>query len=80
MSQLLSRLLLFGLKLYKLLFSGLFTGSCRFLPTCSDYAAEAIRVHGPARGWLLAMGRLCRCHPFATAGHDPVPPSKRSAV
>jgi putative membrane protein insertion efficiency factor len=48
-------------------------GGCRYLPTCSDYAATAIALHGPARGVALAMGRLLRCHPFARGGLDPVP-------
>lgn len=61
------------LRLYKLAFSPLFAGSCRFLPTCSEYAAEAIRRHGVCRGTLLAAARLARCHPFAEAGADPVP-------
>ena len=78
MSRVVTRLLLTALRVYKLLLSGLFHGSCRFLPSCSDYAAQAIRAHGPIRGGLLAAGRVCRCHPFAASGHDPVPPSKRS--
>jgi putative membrane protein insertion efficiency factor len=59
---------------YKLLISPLFTGSCRFLPSCSDYAAEAVRRYGVARGSWLALRRLARCHPFCAGGHDPVPP------
>jgi uncharacterized protein len=56
-------------------------GGCKYLPTCSDYAATAIAVHGPLRGSLLALGRLLRCHPFARGGLDPVPlpPASRSA-
>jgi len=50
-------------------------GGCRYLPSCSDYAATAIAVHGPLRGTLLALGRLLRCHPFARGGLDPVPPA-----
>ncbi|MGA3034896.1 MAG: membrane protein insertion efficiency factor YidD [Terracidiphilus sp.] len=49
-------------------------GGCRYLPTCSDYAATAIAIHGPWRGAVLALGRLLRCHPFARGGLDPVPP------
>jgi putative membrane protein insertion efficiency factor len=45
---------------------------CRFLPTCSEYAQDAIRLHGPLRGLLLTIGRLLRCHPFCKGGHDPV--------
>ena len=47
--------------------------SCRFEPSCSRYAEEALAVHGPWRGTLLAAWRICRCHPFARAGLDPVP-------
>ncbi|MGQ0658475.1 MAG: membrane protein insertion efficiency factor YidD [Chromatiales bacterium] len=47
--------------------------SCRFTPSCSHYAAQAIRRHGVCRGMLLACARLARCHPFCAGGHDPVP-------
>jgi putative membrane protein insertion efficiency factor len=59
---------------YKLVLSPLFTGSCRFHPSCSDYAAEAIRRYGLTRGSWLAVRRLGRCHPFCAGGYDPVPP------
>jgi putative membrane protein insertion efficiency factor len=48
---------------------------CRFYPSCSTYAVEALRVHGPLRGTVLATGRLLRCHPWNIGGVDPVPPS-----
>ncbi len=48
-------------------------GSCKFCPTCSEYAAEAIRLHGPWRGLRLTVGRLMRCRPFSAGGIDPVP-------
>ena len=47
--------------------------SCRFLPTCSEYAREALEVHGAVRGSLLALWRLLRCQPLCKGGHDPVP-------
>ncbi|MDE1170342.1 MAG: membrane protein insertion efficiency factor YidD [Verrucomicrobium sp.] len=47
--------------------------SCRYTPTCSAYAQQAIRLHGPARGALLGARRICRCHPWGGGGHDPVP-------
>jgi hypothetical protein len=61
------------LKAYKLLISQLFAGSCRFVPSCSEYAAVAIRRHGLLEGSWLAARRLGRCHPFCEAGYDPVP-------
>jgi len=68
------RLALALLRSYKLLVSPLFIGSCRFVPSCSDYAADAVRQYGVARGNWLAARRLARCHPFCDGGHDPVPP------
>jgi len=47
--------------------------ACRFVPTCSEYAMQAVERHGALRGSLLAAGRLLRCHPFCRGGHDPVP-------
>ena len=58
---------------YKILLSPYFTGSCRFLPSCSEYAAIAIDRHGVVRGTWLAARRLVRCHPLCAGGHDPVP-------
>lgn len=62
-----------GIRVYQLLFSHLFAGSCRFLPSCSAYAAEAVERHGVVKGGFLAVKRLGRCHPFCAGGHDPVP-------
>ena len=61
---------------YKLTLSPLIGRQCRFLPTCSDYAAEVLITHGPARGSWLAARRLCRCHPFGGSGYDPPPPRR----
>ena len=52
-------------------------GGCRYLPTCSEYAATAIAIHGPVRGVAMGIGRLLRCHPFARGGFDPVPTATR---
>ena len=51
--------------------------TCRYEPTCSHYAEQAIRRHGPIRGLALATGRLLRCHPWSRGGYDPVPGSDR---
>jgi hypothetical protein len=71
-------LLLLLLRGYKLAVSPFIGQNCRFYPSCSDYAAEAIRVHGAAKGSLLAARRLCRCHPWHPGGVDPVPGRARS--
>ncbi len=62
------------IRAYKVLFSVQFAGSCRFVPSCSEYAAEAVRQFGVLRGSLLAMRRLSRCHPLGSSGYDPPPP------
>jgi len=49
---------------------------CRFEPSCSQYAIEALKTHGPLTGSWLAAGRICRCHPWGECGADPVPPKK----
>jgi putative membrane protein insertion efficiency factor len=51
--------------------------TCRFYPTCSAYALEAIEVHGPLKGACLSLKRIVRCHPFHPGGLDPVPPKRR---
>ena len=68
-------LLVWLLRAYQLLLSPMLGQRCRFYPTCSNYAIEAIRTHGAARGSLLAARRLCRCHPWDDGGFDPVPPA-----
>lgn len=65
-----------GHRAYKLTLSPLIGNQCRFLPTCSDYAAQALIDHGPVHGGWLAVRRLCRCHPWGSSGYDPVPPVK----
>src|SRR6266851_7784979 len=74
-------ILIFALRVYRILVSPILTGlfgpqglGCRFTPTCSCYALEAVRLHGAIRGSALSMRRLCRCHPWGGCGDDPVPP------
>ncbi len=61
------------LRAYKRLISPLLPPACRHVPTCSEYALEAVERHGALRGLALALWRLLRCHPFARGGYDPVP-------
>ena len=65
----------FVLRCYQRVISPMLPHACRFVPTCSQYAIEAVECHGIVRGSLLAAARLLRCHPFARAGFDPVPPA-----
>ncbi|MDG1838623.1 MAG: membrane protein insertion efficiency factor YidD [Phycisphaerales bacterium] len=73
--SLLASLMLAIIRLYQLTLSPLIGRHCRFQPTCSCYAAEAIELHGAFRGGVLATRRLARCHPWGGAGWDPVPHS-----
>ena len=73
MSDLYSRCVRFGLRAYKLTLSPLIGRQCRFMPSCSEYTAEALILHGPLKGGLLGLRRICRCRPFVTWGYDPVP-------
>ena len=63
---------------YQLTLSPWLGECCRFHPSCSHYAMEAVGTHGAAKGSWLAARRVCRCHPFNAGGFDPVPPSKHS--
>ena len=66
-------MLLAGIRVYQAAFAPLMACGCKFYPTCSQYAYEAIVRHGARRGSWLAAKRLLRCRPFARGGHDPVP-------
>ena len=69
------RLLVWILRGYQVAISPMLGQNCRFYPSCSHYAIEALQSHGAARGSLLAARRVCRCHPWNEGGHDPVPPA-----
>lgn len=66
-------LLLSVLAVYRYAISPMLGANCRFLPSCSEYAIEAIRRHGSLRGGWLSLRRIARCHPWNPGGHDPVP-------
>ncbi len=71
------------IRAYQVIVRPLLIGTCKFFPTCSEYAVEALQIHGLVRGSVLAVRRLCRCHPFSTGGIDPVPqrgPPRRRAA
>ena len=68
-----SRLIVFFIKFYQWVISPMLGPRCRFTPTCSQYAIEAVEKHGVLRGLLMAAWRILRCHPFARGGYDPVP-------
>ena len=64
------------LRFYRRFISPWTPATCRFSPTCSQYAIDAIRVHGALRGLPISIWRIMRCHPFCSGGHDPVPPAR----
>jgi uncharacterized protein len=69
----LARILIKLVRAYQYLLSPLIGSQCRFTPTCSHYAAEALQKHGAIKGSFFASGRLLRCHPWCDGGYDPVP-------
>lgn len=73
MRRLLTFMLLLPIRFYRGYISPLTPPSCRFVPTCSEYALEAIQKYGPFKGFYLAVRRLLKCHPFGGSGYDPVP-------
>jgi putative membrane protein insertion efficiency factor len=71
------RAALVAVRAYQLLLAPFAGGACRFTPSCSAYALDAIAVHGVWRGGRLALARVAKCHPLGPTGIDPVPPSSR---
>lgn len=63
-------------RLYQVCVSPFLGANCRYMPTCSAYALQALEKHGAVKGAWLSVKRVCRCHPFASHGYDPVPTKK----
>lgn len=78
MGEIYERAVRLGLAAYKVTLSPFIGRQCRFEPSCSVYAAQALIGHGPVNGARLALGRLCRCRPGAAWGYDPPPPGPRT--
>ena len=72
-----ARLLIAPIRWYKKYLSPHLGNNCRFRPTCSEYAIQALQVHGAAKGLVLSVWRILRCNPFGRHGYDPVPPKGR---
>jgi putative membrane protein insertion efficiency factor len=72
--RILTWIVLFPVYFYKYAISPLTPASCRHVPTCSEYAVLAVKMHGPFKGFWLGVRRILRCHPWGTHGYDPVPP------
>ena len=68
---------MFPVRVYRCTLAYFMGGHCRFTPTCSQYALDAIAEHGVIKGWWMSVRRIGRCHPFCPGGHDPVPPAKK---
>ena len=73
-----AHILAIPVRFYRLFFSPWVGFNCRYQPTCSAYALEALQTHGGLKGGWLTLKRIARCQPFGSAGYDPVPPAKRA--
>ena len=73
MKKFFTYILLFPVYFYKYLISPMTPAACRYTPTCSEYAVQALRKHGPIKGLYLAIKRILRCNPWGGSGYDPVP-------
>ena len=72
--------LIFIIKIYQFIFSPLIGKNCRYLPTCSEYAIESLKLHGLLLGSFFAIRRILKCHPFGGHGFDPIPKRKQNKV
>ena len=72
--------LIFIIKIYQFIFSPLIGKNCRYLPTCSEYAIESLKLHGLLKGSFFAIRRILKCHPFGGHGFDPIPKRKQNKV
>ncbi len=73
LGSLIAEILILPIKLYQVVLSPFLPNACRYTPTCSHYAVQALRKHGPFKGLFLATKRILSCHPWGGHGHDPVP-------
>ena len=73
MRQLFTKILILPIKFYQLVISPILPPVCRYTPTCSNYAIQALKKHGPFKGSYLAAKRILSCHPWGGSGYDPVP-------
>ncbi|KAA3618639.1 MAG: membrane protein insertion efficiency factor YidD [Calditrichaeota bacterium] len=67
-------------RFYQMVISPLFPARCRYLPTCSEYMIDAVKIHGPLKGFWLGLKRFARCHPWGASGFDPVPPKNSDKI
>ncbi|MDE5842544.1 MAG: membrane protein insertion efficiency factor YidD [Muribaculaceae bacterium] len=72
-SRVIAKILILPIRFYQCCISPMLPAACRYTPTCSQYAVEALRRHGALRGSWLALRRILRCHPWGGSGYDPVP-------
>jgi putative membrane protein insertion efficiency factor len=74
--KIISWILVMLVKFYQSAISPLFPSACRYTPTCSTYMIQAIKIHGPWKGFIMGLKRFSRCHPWGGSGFDPVPPKE----
>ena len=77
LTRILGKVVLLPVYFYRATISPLTPPSCRHIPTCSQYAIDAVKIHGPLKGFWMATNRILHCHPWGTHGYDPVPPRKK---